>query len=266
MNFVDVRGKVMAYTIKQLAQLSGVSTRTLRFYDEIGLLKPAFHGENQYRYYEEEQLLLLQQILFYRELDFPLQDIQQVLSSDKFDKITSLKTHKSMLQNKLHKIKAMLKTIDNTILHLRGEITMQVEEFFDPIRLRDTKIQKEYDKYLVDNEILSQEELDASWDKIKSWNQTDWDQFKNKGDTFYRKMAEAIKLGLNPESQEVQELVHNHYLLIKPLWSFNKTSYLKLSGAYRKDNNFKKFCAFYDEELLNFLVDAMEYYAMHRLS
>lgn len=257
---------MMAYTIKQLAQLSGVTTRTLRFYDKTGLLKPAYYGENQYRYYEEEQLLLLQQILFYRELDFPLHDIHQVLSSDTFDKITSLKSHKSMLQDQLQKITAMLTTIDNTILHLRGEITMQVEEFFDPIRLRNTNIQKEYDKYLVDKGILSQEELDASWEKLKSWTQADWDQFKNKGDSFYRKMVESIDLGLKPHSLEVQDLVDNHYRLIKPLWSFDKTSYLKLSDAYRHDSNFQKFCAIYDDKLLNFLVEAMEYYAIHRLA
>tara|TARA_R110002126_G_scaffold239409_1_gene382629 strand:- start:55983 stop:56753 length:771 start_codon:yes stop_codon:yes gene_type:complete len=256
----------MAYTIKQLAALSGVSTRTLRFYDETGLLKPAYVGENHYRYYEEAQLLLLQQILFYRELDFSLDDIQQILSCDAFDKIASLQSQKVMLQRKLQSIQGMLKTIDNTIRHVRGEITMQVEEFFDPIRMRDTKIQKEYDNYMVKHGILTQEELDASWEKVKSWTQADWDQFKSKGDVFYQKMTEAIDTGLNPDTLEVQELVHKHYLLVKPLWSFNQSSYLNLSNAYRHDDNFKKFCALYDEQLLNFLVDAMEYYANQRLT
>lgn len=77
----------MSYTVNKIAKLSGVSIRTLHYYDEIGLLKPAYYGENNYRYYEEKQLLLLQQILFYRELDFQLVDIQKVLSSDGFDKI-----------------------------------------------------------------------------------------------------------------------------------------------------------------------------------
>ena len=62
----------MSYTVNKLAKLSGVSVRALHFYDEIGLLKPAFYGENNYRYYEEEQLLLLQQILFFREMGFSL--------------------------------------------------------------------------------------------------------------------------------------------------------------------------------------------------
>ena len=256
----------MAYTIKQLAALSGVSTRTLRFYDETGLLKPAYVGDNQYRYYEEEQVLLLQQILFYRELDYSLNDIRQVLSSDAFDKISSMQSQKGLLQEKLQRIKSMLGTIDNTMRHLRGELTMQVEEFFDPIHLRDTKIQKEYDKYLVDHGIVSQEELDASWKKLESWTQADWDQFKSKGDTFYQKMTESLNSGLKPDALEVQELVHKHYLLVKPLWSFDQASYLKLSNAYRHDANFKKFCALYDEELLNFLVEAMEYYSNKHLA
>ena len=91
----------MSYTVNKLAKLSGVSPRTLRFYDEIGLLKPAAYGENKYRYYEEEQLLLLQQILFFRELDFPLGDIEGIMSSPDFDKVETLNAHKITLQARL---------------------------------------------------------------------------------------------------------------------------------------------------------------------
>lgn len=256
----------MAYTITKLAKLSGVSARALRFYDEIGLLKPAYSGENQYRYYEEEQLLMLQQILFFRELGFPLGDIQRIMDADDFDKIASLQTHKSALLASLERTTTLIKTIDKTISHLRGEITMNVEEFFDPIRLRNATIQKEYDAYMVSNGILSQEELDNAWEKLGSWTQAEWDKFKGDGDAFYRKMTDAMKVGLEPHSAEIQNLVHNHYLLVKPLWPFNKASYLKLSDAYRNDANFHKFCAIYDEALLDFLVEAMEYYANHRLN
>ena len=80
----------MAYTVKELAKISGISVRTLHWYDEIGLLKPAYHGANSYRYYEEAQLLLLQQILFFRELEFNLNDIQKLLSQNDFDNIISI--------------------------------------------------------------------------------------------------------------------------------------------------------------------------------
>ena len=77
----------MLYTVKQLADISGISGRSLRFYDQIGLLKPAFYGDNQYRYYQHNQLLRLQQILFFKELGFSLNKIKRILDSDKFDTV-----------------------------------------------------------------------------------------------------------------------------------------------------------------------------------
>ena len=120
----------MAYTVKKLAKISGISIRTLRFYDKIGLLKPAYYGDNNYRYYEEEQLLMLQQILFYRELSFPLNDIQRIIRSDDFNKIDALISHKQVLVGSLDRTKKLIKTIDQTIAHLRGKITMRDEELF----------------------------------------------------------------------------------------------------------------------------------------
>src|ERR1700756_4713871 len=114
----------MAYTVKKLAKISGISIRTLRFYDELGLLKPAYYGDNNYRYYEEEQILMLQQILFYRELGFPLDEIQRIISSDDFNKINALISHKKILTKNLDRTQKLIKTIDQTIAHLRGEITM----------------------------------------------------------------------------------------------------------------------------------------------
>lgn len=120
----------MSYTVKKLAKLSGVSIRALRFYDAIGLLKPAYYADNKYRYYEEEQILKLQQILFYRELGFSLNDIQKIISSDAFNKIDALISHKQILTQNLDRTKTLINTIDQTIAHLRGKITMSNEELF----------------------------------------------------------------------------------------------------------------------------------------
>ena len=89
----------MTYTIKQLAKLAGVTIRTLRYYDEIGLLSPAQTGENGYRLYNQGSLLQLQQILFYRELDVPLKDIHSILNSPGFDLLQALKEHRMALNN-----------------------------------------------------------------------------------------------------------------------------------------------------------------------
>src|SRR6185369_17639561 len=91
----------MAYTVKKVAAMSGVSVRTLHFYDETGLLKPAYIGANGYRFYEEPQLLTLQQILFYRELGFELKQIQRILGRADFEKLAALQSHRKVLEKDL---------------------------------------------------------------------------------------------------------------------------------------------------------------------
>lgn len=105
----------MTYTVKKLAELVGISIRTLRYYDEIGLLKPSYYGENGYRYYEEEQLLLLQQILFFRELGFELKQIRKILERKDYDRVAALHSHKKNLQKDVERIRQLIKTIDETI-------------------------------------------------------------------------------------------------------------------------------------------------------
>src|SRR5215472_4911261 len=120
----------MAYTVKQVAAMSGVSVRTLHFYDEAGLLKPAHYGANGYRFYEEPQLLTLQQILFYRELGFELKDIKKILARADFEKVVALRTHRTVLQKSLTRTRTLLETIDKTIQHLEGASRMRSEDIF----------------------------------------------------------------------------------------------------------------------------------------
>src|ERR1700730_1908192 len=120
----------MAYTVKQVSRMSGVSVRTLHFYDETGLLKPAFHGANGYRFYEEPQLLSLQQILFYRELGFELKQIERILGRADFEKVAALQSHRKVLQKNLARTRTLIETIDKTIKHLKGTKKMKSEEMF----------------------------------------------------------------------------------------------------------------------------------------
>jgi acetyl esterase/lipase len=121
----------LVYTVKKLAQLSGVSVRTLHYYDEIGLLRPAYHGANGYRYYETNELLRLQQILFFRELGFDLKEIEKILNRGDFDKVTALVSHRRVLEKDLEKTKRLIQTIDKTIEHLKGKTKMKDKEIFD---------------------------------------------------------------------------------------------------------------------------------------
>ena len=133
----------MAYTVKKLSELSGVSVRTLHFYEEIGLLKPAYYGSNGYRYYEEKELLRLQQILFFKELGFTLKQIQKVIGRSDFDQLAALYSHKKALEREGEKIGLLLKTIDKTIEHLKGKKKMKNEEIFRWFYNRDNHEGKE---------------------------------------------------------------------------------------------------------------------------
>ena len=120
----------MAYTVKQVAAMSGVSVRTLHFYDETGLLKPARHGAHGYRFYEEPQLLILQQILFYRELGIELKQIKRILSRADFEKVAALESHREVLREDVSRTRRLLQTIERTIEHLKGTRKMKGEEMF----------------------------------------------------------------------------------------------------------------------------------------
>lgn len=120
----------MAYTVKQLAVMSGVTVRTLHFYDEMALLKPAYTKANGYRIYEEAQLLTLQQILFYRELGFELKRINEILSQRQFEKLAAFKSHRQVLEKNFTRTRTLIETIDKTISHLKGARKMKSEELF----------------------------------------------------------------------------------------------------------------------------------------
>src|SRR5256885_7421219 len=120
----------MAYTVKQLALMSGVTVRTLHLYDEMALLRPAYSKANGYRIYEEPQLLMLQQILFYRELGFELKRIKEILSQRKFEKVAARKSHRQVLEKNVTRTRTLIETVDKTISHLRGKKKMKSEELF----------------------------------------------------------------------------------------------------------------------------------------
>lgn len=119
-----------SYTVKQVARMSGVSVRTLHFYDEVGLLKPAYQSPSGYRFYEEPQLLTLQQILFYRELGFELKQIKSILGQPDFEKAAALLSHREVLRENLARTRTLLETLDKTAAHLKGTKKMNDAELF----------------------------------------------------------------------------------------------------------------------------------------
>ena len=148
-------------TVKQIAGMAGVSVRTLHYYDEIDLLKPTRVGENGYRYYGEEAVLRLQQILLYRELGLDLAQIKEVLDAENFDLVSALQTHRHTLRQKIKRLEILTQTVDATILHLMGEVDMSKKNVFHGFS--EEKL-KQYEKEAVDKW------GEGATQSIKLWN------------------------------------------------------------------------------------------------
>lgn len=121
----------MEYTINELSKISGISTRALRYYDQIGLLVPLRISSNDYRIYSENEVDILQQILFYRELGVSLEEIKKLLNNPDYDKEKSLESHLDALLKKQVQIELLINNVRKTIKSLRGEIVMNIKEKFD---------------------------------------------------------------------------------------------------------------------------------------
>lgn len=252
----------MKYTVNKLAKLSGVSISTIRFYDEIGLLKPTCRGENGYRYYEHEQLLLLQQILFFRELGFQLNDIQKIIGSDDFDKVSALNLHKKVLLQNIERTQKLVSTINKTISHLKGKITMKNEEFYYGF---DSEKQKNHEQYLVQKGIVTQDFLDECNQKINSWNDEEKNAFIHDCERIYNSLVEAMNKRVLPSDNKVQNLMGEHYSWLKRTWTPTKESYLGLAELYQTPD-FKKFYDKLHPDLLEFMLKAMKIFAENKLS
>lgn len=133
----------MEYTIKALAKLAGVSTRTLRYYDEIGLLKPCRINSSGYRIYGQEEVDLLQQILFYREMDMKLEEIRKIISQKGFNIDKALENHYSQLIAKREQIDQLIATIEKTIDTRKGERSMSDKEKFEGFKKEAMKQNEE---------------------------------------------------------------------------------------------------------------------------
>lgn len=198
----------MAYTVKQLTELAGVSVRTLHYYDEIGLLEPSWLAENGYRYYDDRAVMRLQQILFFRELDLSLTEIKALLDMPEFDTLTALQAHRAGLESKIKRLQALIKTIDSTILHLKGEVDMSKKQLFKGFTPAE---EKKYEQEA--RQRWSDEQVGASYKLWNSYTPQKKEDIKAEGDAIYMDLASEIEAGKAPTSPEVQEIIarwHQH--------------------------------------------------------
>lgn len=254
------------YSVKQLAKMSGVSVRTLHHYDKIGLLKPAGRTEARYRLYGKAELLRLQQILFYRELDFSLREIGEILDDPDFDLLDALESHKVSLRAKQRKIAHLLRTLDHTIHQIKkGDIMKNPEELYEGLNPETAKKYREgaIKKY-------GKEEVERSEKHLMQMGKTDYAKLqaeaKENTATLFAMMDKA------PESLEVQTEIARHYRIIRQFWGTagsedsQAKAYAGLGQLYVDDERFTMVDGKPQPEFAAFLKKAMAHYAKYQLS
>ena len=205
------------YTVKQLARLSGVSVRPLHHYDEIGLLKPAFTGENRYRYYGREELLRLQDILFHRELGVPLQEIRHLLDLSGRDRAAVLSEHREWLDQRIKRSRQLLRTIDRTIAELNGDGTMDDKDIYKGFA---PEKQAEYEDWLVDRFGGNmRERIDESKAKLETLGKEGIAARMAEGEAAGVALAKAFQAGTAADHPAIDPLLQRHHAWIAAMWN-----------------------------------------------
>lgn len=168
----------MEYTVQKLAKLAGVSPRTLRYYDEIGILKPARINSSGYRIYGQSEVDKLQQILFYRELGVALDKIKEILNSPSFDSIKALREHREKLLKKREQIDLLIANVEKTIALREGRIEMSDKEKFEGFKQRMIdENEKKYGKEI--REKYGDDTVDKSNAKFLNMTEEQYEEFKS---------------------------------------------------------------------------------------
>jgi MerR family transcriptional regulator, thiopeptide resistance regulator len=246
-----------------LAKLSGVTVRTLHFYDEVGLLKPAYYGANGYRFYEEKQLLTLQQILFFRELGFELKQIQRLLRRSDFDQAAALKSHRKVLEKNLGRTQELIATIDKTLAHMKGKKKMKPAELF---RGFDEKKQAEYEQQLIERFGEGMRKgIAQSRRKVKDWTKGDWERSGAEWNDICAGLVQAMSRKLAADSDEVQGHIRRHYEWLKKFWTPNRESYSG-HGRFLLESDLRKAYDKHDPKLAEFMAEAIDIFAERELA
>lgn len=249
----------MEYTVQKLARLAGISARTLRFYDEIDLLKPARINSSGYRIYGKEEVDVLQQILFYRELGFPLNQIQEIMQSPEFDRAQALKKHRVQLLDKKKQLETLIFNVERSIAAQEGRITMSDKDKFEGFKqkLIDDNEMK-YGKEI--REKYGDETVSKSNEKMKNMSQADYEAVTSLEKEVIEKLLEAYHSG-DPASQIAQKAVDLHKQWLMHYWhDYSLEAHMGLAQMYVDD---ERFTAYYDKHqagLAVFLRDAVQVY------
>lgn len=226
----------MRHSIGSLSRLSGVSVRALHHYDQLGLLHPSEVADSGYRYYDDEAVERLWQILFYRELDFPLRDIAEILSSPGFDRMRALSEHRTLLLQKRERLDRLIDLVSNA---MKGESTMEKQSEFTPFDTGEIDALRE--QYA--------EEAKARWGNTEAYRESAWRTAKYTAEDFTRIQEQSTNLfrefsalvGVDPADARVQALVRRWQALISESYYFCTDEILESLGQmYVADERFTK--------------------------
>lgn len=250
----------MEYSIQALSALAGISTRTLRYYDEIGLLPPCHTNAAGYRFYGEKELTLLQQILFYRERGLALEQIRAMIYDPDFDTLQALYSHLQQLEIQQARLTALIATVKKTIAAEKGDEDMQNEERFAVFRAEvvagneqqyGQEVRKKY----------GDAQMDAANAKLMCMTEADYERFQSLGEEISLRLAEVVQAGISPESEEGRRIVVLHKEWLSMTWSeYSRQAHIGLAEMYVMD---ERFTAYYDRRVAgcaDFLRNAVRYW------
>ena len=233
----------MTYTIKKLGQLAGISTRTLRYYDEIGLLEPAHINASGYRIYTDEQVNKLQQILFYRELGVALENIKDIITAPQFDAVRALAQHRDKLLAKRTQLDLLIGNVEKPIATAEGSMNMSDKEKFEGFKAQlveaneakyGSEIRKKYGEAAVKQ----------SNEKVMGMSKAQYDEAAALAETITEKLAQAFATG-DPAGSIAQETADLHRRWLLFYWSsYSKEAHAGVAKMYVED---ERFTAYYDK-------------------
>ncbi|MGG3734185.1 MerR family transcriptional regulator [Heyndrickxia coagulans] len=240
--------------IKEVAELAGVSIRTLRHYDDIGLLKPAEVSPSGYRHYSEENLKTLQQILFFKELGFPLQKIKEIIESPSFDRIRALELQRHLLIEKQKRLAKMIALIEKTIQSEKEGMEMSSEEKFAVFRFDNNPYEREA------REKWGDQAVNAAEAGIAGLTGDEKSALAAEMNGIYRELA-AIR-HTDPRAQGAQIAIRKWFdFLNRHFGNYTSEAFKGLGQMYIEDSRFTKNIDQFGEGLATFMAAAMAEFA-----
>lgn len=250
----------MEYTVQKLAKLAGISARTLRYYDEIGILKPARINSSGYRIYGQKEVDRLQQILFYRELGVRLDEIKKIVTAPSFDKTQALKAHREKLLEKRKQLDALIANVDQTLAQDERGLHMTDKEKFQGFKQR--MIDENEEKYGEEiRKKYGSEKVDKSNAKLMNMSEEELEKAQSIETEMKETLVKAMVSG-DPAGALAQKAAQLHKEWLCFYWpNYSKEAHAGLAEMYVADERFK---AYYDKVqpgATEFLRDAILIYA-----